>query len=157
MTWEQNKYSRDYLKWYRVINYYVRKAYDISAHELDLLLFLFSERFFQKSTFDDFSRIVDYGVDLDNMIAKGFVEVYARRQNRKHWYQLTTKGSAIIRYVYDAIEGKPIGITPTTKKMRAKKSTQAEKNYINLIEKMNKQMKEKKENPDKFMMPVDIT
>ena len=40
----------DYLKYWRVIRYYVKAKYSISTGELDMLLFLYSEDYFSKPT-----------------------------------------------------------------------------------------------------------
>jgi hypothetical protein len=148
--------QKDYLKYYRVVHYYVRKAYNITHHELDMILYLYSEKYFYEKDYDDFGRIVDFDVDIDRMISKGYISVYARRQRGSHVYQLTPHAQKIVQYIYRVLEGvKPIGKNRYTVKMARETADPSEKNYLFLIEKMNRYMKEKKANPDKYIPPID--
>jgi hypothetical protein len=42
----------DFLKYWRVIRFYVKRKYKINTEELDVLLFLYSEEYFNKDKFD---------------------------------------------------------------------------------------------------------
>jgi len=48
----------DYLKYWRVIRYWVKAKYNIGTPELELLLFLYSEQMFTKSRFQEFETIM---------------------------------------------------------------------------------------------------
>ena len=50
----QNSNKSDYLKYWRVIRYFVKAKYGLSTVELDMLLFLYSEDIFSRKRFDEF-------------------------------------------------------------------------------------------------------
>ena len=64
----------DYLKYWRVIRYYVKAKYNISTGELDMLLFLYSEDYFSKDKFKELLLITGKGIhsttDDDAYISK---------------------------------------------------------------------------------------
>ena len=55
----------DYLKYWRVVRYFVKRKYGLSQSELEMLLFLRSEKYFSKDDFDEF--------DADESMLKNFV------------------------------------------------------------------------------------
>ena len=48
------KYSHDYLKYWRVIRYWVKAKYGIGTPDIDMILFLYSEDYFNKTKFIDY-------------------------------------------------------------------------------------------------------
>jgi hypothetical protein len=42
------KIGNDYLKYWRVIRYYIKNKYGLTQADLDILLFLYSEQYFTK-------------------------------------------------------------------------------------------------------------
>ena len=49
--------NNDYLKYWRVIRYFIKAKYDLTTADLDMLLFLKSEGRFDKDKFDDFNEM----------------------------------------------------------------------------------------------------
>ena len=43
--------DHDYLKYWRVVKYFAKRKYQVSSADLDMLLFLYSEKYFNKTTF----------------------------------------------------------------------------------------------------------
>ena len=61
----QNNYRRrapqdNWLKYFRVIRYYMRRKYDLSLSDLEMLLFLYSEGLFTRSDFSEFGQIMSW-------------------------------------------------------------------------------------------------
>ena len=48
--------QNDYLKYWRVVRYIIKIKYGISTGELDMLLFLYSEKYFGKEKFKEFQN-----------------------------------------------------------------------------------------------------
>ena len=53
-------HDNDYLKYWRVIKYYYLRKHDMKAADLDMLLFLKSEKYFTKKKFDEFNQLVSW-------------------------------------------------------------------------------------------------
>ena len=49
--------QNDYLKYWRVVRYFIKIKYGISTGELDMLLFLYSEKYFGKANDFTISKI----------------------------------------------------------------------------------------------------
>ena len=52
----------DYLKYWRVIRQFVKVKYNLSQSDLDILLFLYSEKYFDRGKFDEFDNILGWDV-----------------------------------------------------------------------------------------------
>ena len=50
----------DYLKYWRVVRYFIKAKYGLNAQELDMLLFLRSEQYFDKGRFQDFNNLLGW-------------------------------------------------------------------------------------------------
>ena len=48
----RTKPDKDYLKYWRVVRYFIKAKYGLSQADLDILLFLYSEKYFSKDKFD---------------------------------------------------------------------------------------------------------
>ena len=46
----------DYLKYWRVVRYFIKVKYGLSTEELDMLLFLYSEQYFDNGKFKEFNN-----------------------------------------------------------------------------------------------------
>jgi hypothetical protein len=50
----------DYLKYWRVIRQYIKIKYELNQADLDMILFLYSEVYFNKDKFMEFTRLVGW-------------------------------------------------------------------------------------------------
>lgn len=153
---KEEKYQRDYLKYYRIVRYYTKIHYNITGNELDLILYLFSERHFKRETIVRYGGVLDYRENLKSLLEKGLISLYAKRQNGDHWYSTTIKSDTIVNFVYNVCSGTPIRVSYTTRKLSALKVTAQEKRYMDLINEMNAYIKEKKKNPDKNIPGIEL-
>ena len=53
----------DYLKYWRVIRYFIKSKYKLSQGDLDILLFLYSEKYFSKEKFNEFDELLSWNVN----------------------------------------------------------------------------------------------
>ena len=51
-----NSKSNDYLKYWRIIRYFIKNKYMLTTGELDMLLFLYSEEIFFKDKFNEYNH-----------------------------------------------------------------------------------------------------
>jgi len=75
----------DYLKYWRVIRYFIKAKYGLSQADLDMLLFLYSEDYFSKDKFSEFDELLSWDVNrFDRLLRDGWIEVFRKgTRNRK--------------------------------------------------------------------------
>ena len=85
--------QKDYLKYWRVVRYFVKSKYKISTGELDMLLFLYSEKYFGKDKFKEFDELLSWNVNrFDQLLKRGWIEVFRKRVGKnKTLYSLSFK------------------------------------------------------------------
>jgi hypothetical protein len=131
---------RDYLKYWRVVRYFITAKYDLKPADLDMLLFLSSEKYFAKADFDEFNQLMSWDKNrFEDLKQKGWIEVFRRKTRLKRTiYQLTFKAKRMVSLVYDKLEGQEIPESPSTNPMFLKNVSYSDKVYRNYIKEMNK-------------------
>ena len=54
----------DYLKYWRVIRHYAKRKYGVTTPELEMLLFLRSEKYFSKDDFDEYNELMSWDKNI---------------------------------------------------------------------------------------------
>jgi hypothetical protein len=136
----------DYLKYWRVIRQYVKIRYEISQADLDMLLFLYSEGYFGKDKFKEFSELVSWDVKrFDRMLKDGWIENFRpRRRGVKGLYSLSFKAKRMIKSIYKKLSGEEIPMTAENNPMFKKNVSYSDKVYRNMIRTMNAHTKKTK-------------
>ena len=139
----------DYLKYWRVIRYYIKARYGLSQAELDMLLFLNSERYFGKEKFDEFDSLLGWDKKrFKAMMDGGWIELFRKGYTRtRNIYQLSFKAKAVIEEIYKKLEGKDIPISDGVNPMFAKKVGFNDKVYRHMILKMRDEVRRLKQRP----------
>ena len=75
----------DYLKYWRVIRYFIKAKYGLSQADLDILLFLRSENYFDKNDFDEFNELVSWDKNrFENLRDEACIESFRKcKGNRR--------------------------------------------------------------------------
>ena len=136
----------DYLKYWRVIRYFVKAKYNLSTAELDMLLFLYSEEVFSKDKFEEFDNLLGWNVNrFDNLKRDGWIEVFRKRVGkRKALYQLSYKCQRVINLIYKRLSGEEIPTSAVNIPMFARDVKYSDKVYRNMILEMNKLIKQQR-------------
>lgn len=133
------KPSVDYLKYWRVIRYYIRAKYGISTSDLDVLLFLYSEEYFSKDKFDEFDEIISWDVNrFDRLLRDGWIVVFRKRAKEKAMYEISYKSRRVIGWMYKYLNGEEISENRTVNPLFKKNISYQDKVYRNAIIEMNK-------------------
>ena len=108
------KPNHDYLKYWRVVRYWVKAKYNIGTPDLDMLLFLYSEQIFNKSKFEEYNEIMSWDIKRFKKLKKdGWIHVWRKRQgNETTLYELTYKGKRLVNGVYKKLNGEEIAEAP---------------------------------------------
>ncbi len=143
----------NYLKYWKVIRNYYKVKHNILQVEMDIMLFLYSEKYFNKSKFIKFNNIMSWDVRrFEKMLSKGMIVVFRKRQgNQATLYTLSANSKRIITDMYNKLNGEEITEDPRHNPMFKKNTRFKNKVYRNMITEMNQEIRKKrleKLNPD---------
>lgn len=138
--------NHDYLKYWRVIRYFIKAKYNLTQADLDILFFLYSESYFSKDKFEEFDELLSWNINrFDNLLRDGWIEVFRKRSGKtKALYQLSYKAVRLISSTYKKLEGEEIPTSQSANPMFAKNVSYSDKVYRNFVIEMNKMLREKK-------------
>ena len=139
----------DYLKYYRVIRYFIKAKYGLSTTDLDMLLFLYSERYFSRQKFQEFNELLSWDVKrFERLVREGWIDLFrAHYQNVKSIYQISLKGRRMIASMYKKLNGEEIPVSQANNTMFAKNVKYSDKIYRNMIKEMNAFIKQQRHQP----------
>jgi hypothetical protein len=136
---------QDYLKYWRVIRQFIKVKYGILQADLDMLLFLYSESYFNKDKFQEFTLLVPWDKNrFDKLLRDGWIVVfreYNRKTKEKALYELSYKARRMIVSIYKKLSGEEIPITPGNNPMFAKNVSYTDGRYKRFIMRLNAETK----------------
>lgn len=134
----------NYLKYWRVIRQFAKVQYKLTQSDLDMLLFLYSEKYFGRDKFDEFDTLLGWDVMRFQRLVKEEWIVKFRNQvgKRKALYKLTHKAESMIQSLYRKLSGEEIPTSPDGNKMFRKNVSYTDKVYRDMIIEMNKIIKQ---------------
>lgn len=122
-NWKKREYPKnDYLKFFGPIKKFVGHKYDLTSQEIDMLLFLFSEKYFKRADFDKFRNLVSWDKKrFDKMLREKYIQVWRKpipskrlplskrkTTGRATLYCLSNKGRSICHYIYRVCNGEAV-------------------------------------------------
>jgi len=136
----------DYLKYWKVIRYFVKAKYNLTQAELDMLLFLRTEKYFSKDRFSDYDKLLSWNVNrFDKLKRDGWIEVFRKRSGQtKALYQLSYKAQRVLTYIYEKLRGEPMPTSPTKNSLFKKNVSFSDKRHRDMIKEMNAFIKQKR-------------
>ena len=136
--------DHDFLKYWRVIRYWVKAKYKLGTPELEMLLFLYSEQIFNKSQFKEYEELMYWDVSRFNKLLKHeWIHVWRKKSgNETTLYELTYKAKRFINTIYKKLNGEEISESPVSNPLFKNDITYMDKVYRNMIKELNKEIKE---------------
>ena len=136
--------DHDFLKYWRVIRYWVKAKYKLGTPELEMLLFLYSEQIFNKSQFKEYEELMYWDINRFNKLLKQeWIHVWRKRSgNETTLYELTYKAKRVINTIYKKLNGEEISESPVSNPLFKNDITYMDKVYRNMIKELNKEIKE---------------
>lgn len=100
----------DYLKYYRVVRYWVREKYGWTGITFEVMQFLYSERIFNKSKYLEYMNIFAWDKSRwKKLNDAGLVTKFrVGTKEERALYTLTPKAKRIMRECYDKLNGKEV-------------------------------------------------
>lgn len=141
-------FSRDkkhnFLKNWRIVRYYIKRKYEISSTELEMLLYLYDSDLFTKKEFDRFSTTISWQKSkFKELSERGYIRTWRKKEGREAaLYELTKKAKMICNQVYKKLTGEEVISEDPYQNCVFKSDNFQDKIYRNLIKKMNAATKE---------------
>jgi len=134
----------DYLKYWRVVRYFVKRKYGLSQSELEMLLFLRSEKYFSKDNFDEFDELLSWSKNrFEKLRKEGWIDSFRKKDGkRRAMYQLSYKAQRMITSVYKKLEGEEIPESKSSNPLFLEGANYTDKVYRNYIKKLNKAIRQ---------------
>ena len=145
---EEKYYSRpkkhNFLKNWRVVRYYIKRKYDISSTELELLLYLYDSDLFTKKEFIRFANTINWQKSrFKELCDEGYIKVWRKKEGREAaLYELTKKAKVICNQTYKKLTGEEVISEDPYQNCVFGSDNFQDKIYKQLIKKMNEKTKE---------------
>jgi len=115
----------DYLKYWRVIRYWVKAKYNIGTPELEIMSW-------------DTKR-------FNNLLRDGWLQVFRRRSGKNATlYELSYKGKSLVRTVYRKLNGEEVGESPNINPLFRLDASYMDKMQRKMIKEMNEFIKQQR-------------
>ena len=136
----------DYLKYWRVIRQFIKVKYELTQSDLDMLLFLYSEKYFDTDKFLEYHNLLGWDkTRFTRLKNAGWIEIFRRKVgHRKMLYKLSDKSINVIRLIYKKLSGEEIPVSQSQNKMFARNVSYTDKVYRNMIKEMNAFIKQQR-------------
>ncbi len=144
--YERSEPKYDYLKYWRVIRYFYQQKYDLKQAELEILLFLYSEMYFNKTKFKEYENLFTWDRKrFNNLLDRGFIHMFRPKNNTEAaLYEVTHKTRTMITTMYKKLNGEEIPEHPDNNPLFKKNVKYTDKVYKNMIKEMNKSIKQQR-------------
>ena len=138
--------AEDYLKYWSVIRQFMKVKYGLSQSDLDVLLILYSESYFDRDRFDEFNSLLAWDTKrFSNLLKDGWIEIFRKHRGKyKSIYVISSRGKAVVRSIYRKLNGEEIPVSLSQNSMFLKNVSYTDKVYRNMIMKMNEAIRQQR-------------
>jgi hypothetical protein len=137
----------DFLKYWRVIRQYVKVKHGLTQSDLDVLFFLYSEKYFSKDKFEEFDLILSWEEGrFKRLKAAGWIEsfrAYNTHTNTRAIYQLSLKAKRLVGSVYKMLKGEQMPTTPEANPLFKSNAGYMNKRYRRAVTQMNAELRQR--------------
>ena len=138
--------THNYLKYWRVIRYFVKRKYGLTNCDLEMLLFLYQEDIFSKKKFIGFANLLRWDRRrFQRLVDQGWIELFReRKKNIKSLYSITYKTKRLCDSIYKKLSGEEIPSSMKSNPIFAKNVSYTDTVYKNMILEMNEFIKQQR-------------
>jgi hypothetical protein len=139
-VYSPNDKQHNFLKYHRVVRYYIKTKYNITDLDLDMILFLYDENIFNKDTFNQFARTMSWNKErFSQMIESGYIKKWRDRKQtqRSNLYELTISAKRICNHMYKKLTQEEVISEDPYRNEIFKGKSYMDKIYKEVIKKMN--------------------
>lgn len=140
----------DFLKYWTVVKKWTQVNYDLSSSDLDLLLYLYSEKLFTRQQFKDQTNFISWDARRWERLMHGEWIIVWRKgaMGEANLYDTSYKAKKMINTMYKRLLGlEPIPTSPRRSKLVRKKAPYSHKVLSIAVNQCNADIKERKQRP----------
>jgi hypothetical protein len=139
-------YKSDFLKYWKLIRYWVRHKYGITQHDLDIMFFLYSEGYFMRSDIKEFESLFPWDKKrFKRLLDEGWIHIFRKpARGQPTLYEISHKGHQMVKDIYNKLNGEGITERASLNPMFRNDATYAEKVHRNYIKKLNKSIQQER-------------
>jgi DNA-binding PadR family transcriptional regulator len=141
-TYDRKIPTNNYLKHWRVVKYWVKKKYELSEADLEMLLFIQDEGLFGYEDFDEFQAIYPWDKGRFHRLKNnGWIRVWRKRDSWRNiaaLYEISAKGRRMCTEVYKKLSGETDFSEVPRKNPVFKRKEYTDKVYSTRMAKINK-------------------
>ena len=138
--------KNDYLKYWMPVKHHMRKKHNLSGTDIDVILFLYSERYFTKAKFKEYKQLINWDItQFDRLVRTGWIEVFREKspgaaspERRCRIYQLSLKAKRMVAQIYNILNGAEISEDPKYSPIFKKNVGYMDKVFRNFIIDINR-------------------
>jgi hypothetical protein len=136
--------KNNYLKYYRVVRYFIKKKYNLSQADLEMLYFLHDEEYFSVDDFKNYNYLMSWDKNRFQRLRKeGWIEIFRKHSSRrKALYQLSYKAINVLRSVYNKLAGQVMPLSKEANPLFRSDISYKDNSYKQMIIEMNKFIKQ---------------
>jgi len=139
-VYQQRPKDYNFMKYWRVVKYYIKEKYNLSITEIEMLLYLYDEGVFTKDMFNDYAQLMSWDKNrFAKMVEKGLIKKWRDRKEtqRSNLWELTLGAKRICNHLYKKLlQEETISEDPYRNEIFKGKSYM-DKVYRNVIKSMN--------------------
>lgn len=137
----------DYMKYWRVVRTYFCRKYKINTAELEMLMFLYSEKYFTRKKFAQFDRLLPFSTKrLKKLMDMGFIERFkTNSRNERVMYAVSDKTIRMIKSMYAKLEGDPFPTDRVYNPFFGKNDSLKQIRYMEMMDNINNVIKQKRD------------
>lgn len=138
--------THDYLKYWKVVRHYIRVKHDLNQAEIDLMLFLYSERYFSRYKIAEFSKLLTWDTRrFDSLVERGWISTFrAKHPRSKPIYELSMKGQRMVASIYNILNGEEIPTSSSANPLFRRNASHGDKLFANAIKEMNESIRQQR-------------
>ena len=134
-----------YLKYWKVVRKFIKSKYNLSQAELDMLLFLRDEEYFNKDKFVQFNNLLKFNKRrFKELHANGWIQTIRPYDGKnKALYAVSYKTKRLVNSIYKKLSGEVFPVTQVNNNNMFKANIEySDKVHRNMILKLNKAIKQ---------------
>ena len=145
-TYDRRMPRDNWLKYFRVVRYYVCKRYDVSLPDLEMLLFLYSEGLFTRSDFSEFEQIMSWDVKrFERLRNNKWITMWRKSKGSEPaLYEVSLRCKQMIISMYKKLSGEEfISENKYLNPIFSKDASYMDKVYRRAIKRLNQELRQR--------------
>lgn len=150
-TYQGREPKHDFLKHWTIVRKWALANYDITSVELELIMFLYSEKLFTRNQFETYSNFLTWDKNrFYKLLEKNYIHVWRKGGSREqNLYEVSFKGKKLINSIYKKLLGlEPLPESKERNKVFRKTAPFAQKTLAIAIKDHNAKIRKPRLSPE---------